>query len=196
MIDEILVQRLVDRDLPATERQECIQRLRTKEQWQQVAVAFLEKQILDETIGSFAGRSDRIAAEVIPVSPSRRPDWPISRFHIRHLVAAVAGAMLLLASGYWIGTGQSSGRVVDRSESISAPATDRATEEKPFLNLTDALARCVTPVPDQFRLDLLQAGFVLNEDEKLTDVVMPFGGTIKMPIRRFDIQFLGASAFQ
>ena len=63
------------------------------------------------------------------------------------------------------------------------------------LALSDALSRCSTPIPDQFRRDMLSAGYVINEDHDIRKVSLPFGGTIEMPVRNFEVQYLGTSAF-
>ena len=188
MNNEILIQRLVDGDLPSSQRSELIAGLKSDGHWKQIAIAFVEKQILDETIGDVAGA---IAGEESRVDPSfRLTGYTARKIRISHFVAAAAASVLLLAFGYWMGTNEREQLVADRNDDLVE--LDRSAP----LELTDALSRCIAPIPERFRLDLLQAGYLLNEDEKLADVSLPFGGTIQMPVRSFDIRYLGASAFQ
>ena len=110
------------------------------------------------------------------------------------LVAALVIGLLSAATGYWLANGiRPSQDPFATGDRIGVPVSQNTGDS---LSLNDALARCSMPIPDRFRLNLLEAGYVVREDEKISDVSLPFGGSIKIPVREVKIEYRGIDTYQ
>ncbi len=191
MINETLLQKLVDRELTPEQRQSFVQSL-GGQQWKTVALAFIENQILDEQIPQIAEDLNRPVKTWMTPSPAKPTVESQNRHHgiwARMLAVAVIG-IICAATGYALATW-----ALPTSDVVATkPVANQETET--LLSLDEALARCAMPIPENFRLDMLEAGYVVTEAEKLSDVSLPFGGTVKIPVRKVRVEYHGIDTYQ
>ncbi len=188
-----LLQRLVDGELSSDERANVIRRLdQHPDDWRRVALEFLHQQLLNQAIGDDVAdhlsasqqTSQQIGAiESKSILPRRLKHYWVNP------IATVAILLLMVSLGYSLAQLANRSTAEDSSVAVQVDAESK-------LSLADALAKCVTPVPDSFRREMLTAGYFLVEDQQLTEVKLPTGDTIEMPIRQFDIHYIGEAAFQ
>ena len=82
-----------------------------------------------------------------------------------------------------------------RNDDQTAPE-EPVSEGRPKLRLAEALARSVKPISMEARRELLKAGYLINEVPQIANVQLPSGQAFEMPVRRFNIQYLGNAAYQ
>ena len=183
-----LIQRLVDSDLSSHERDQLLARADNENLWQPIAMAYMEAQSLDQAFGRL-----RIAEDVEPEAARffslRKPELTNGVNVIWRYGCIAATAAMLLLMLY-------SGSLLSQQTTEKTVAHVEDAIDHRQLNLEEALARSGAPVPERFKLDLLHAGYLLRESNQVADVNLPFGGTVQMPIRKFDIRYLGQAAFQ
>ncbi len=186
-MNEQILRRLIDGELKPEERAQVIQRIdQQPEMWRRVALEFLHGQMLDRALGQHVAHH---IDERPPLRKRPRPDRLVALTPIANRLAMAAVFALMIALGYSLGR-------VGHSPPFRDPEPNHAAIDETELQLTDALAKCVTPVPDSFRRELLMAGYYLAENQRLARVALPTGGTLDMPVRQFDIHYIGQDAFQ
>ena len=185
----ILVQRLVDSDLSPRERNELLNRAGNENLWRSIALAFMEAQSLDQTFGDLKVSED--VEEAARLFPRRKLAFSngVSVLWRYGCIAATAATLLLMLY---------SGSLLNQTttEQTQTIAHAENSHDDRAIDLEEALARSGAPVPERFKLDLLHAGYLLSESNQVADVNLPFGGTVQMPVRKFDIRYLGQAAFQ
>ena len=188
-LDPTKLQMLVDGALDHQQRSDFLRSLDDDfKAWREIAIGFLEKQVLDEALAHCQ------MAEPSLTSSSRQVEAETGPRRVRSAIfwLALAASMLV---GLWLGsilpTGNSPTEIADNSR----PSEDIVVADK-SLPLVDALARSVRPVSLDTQREFLRAGYVLNESHELADVTLPTGDLIQMPIRQFEIKYLGNAAFQ
>ena len=186
---ETLIQRLVDSDLSSDEKNELLKEGDQQQLWKPIALAFLEKQALDHSLGALkASHASPMDFLGVNPDPTETVENGVSAWWRYGCIVATAAALLLM-----LYSGPPS---VSNPSVTSAIAQNKESVNADVLELTEALERSGAPIPEGFRLDLLHAGYLLSESKQVADVNLPFGGTIQMPVRRFDLRYLGQSAFQ
>lgn len=189
---ELQIQQLVDGGLGHSERSKLLLSLENDSPvWRDIALAFVQNQILDETLGLGPVTSPETAQKketsAVNIAPSR--GWTL---------LAIAASLLL---GLWLGSffGDSTTPIAMNPD----PTRQEVKSDPPELNndhdqimLAEALARSVRPVSLDARRAFLKAGYVLDEQEKIADVQLPTGDLIQLPIRQFNVRYLGNAAYQ
>ena len=66
---ERLIQRLVDNELNSDERRNLVDQILAEGDWKYVALCFIEKQILDETLSALDG-SETVPGEHVSANPA------------------------------------------------------------------------------------------------------------------------------
>ena len=187
------LQLLVDGGLNHSERSKLLLSLNNDSPvWRDMALAFVQKQILDE---SLRGLGAATASE-----NDHRSELAVRRSHPTSArgwnFLAIAASLLL---GLWLGS------FFENSTTPMAMNPDSVHQDvnsdPPEINdnqimLADALARSVRPVSLDARRAFLKAGYVLDEQEKIADVQLPTGDMIQLPIRQFNVRYLGNAAYQ
>ena len=197
MNQQVLVQRFVDGDLDAKSRQQFLRQVEQSgdaQAWKQLALAFAEKQILDQSLLALANAEMANAPMSVPKLAGRPNLYSFKKSPLLGIAALILVLLVGYVAGAWSTQLPGSASQLDSGVAVVNRVPD-SIESLP-LALSDALARRAWPIPDDFRRDLLQAGYVLNEDQQLEQVELPFGGTIEVPVRSIDIRFLGQSAYQ
>ena len=191
MNQQTLLQKLVDGELTPEQRESFVNSL-DGSQWKTVALAFVENQILDEQIPHIAPELQPPRKECSAVRPVRLE--PVTGRHRlaegTRVLAVVLLGVLCASIGYAIATWS-----MPSEEHLVTPSGSSVDSKSP-LSLDDALSRCSMPIPENFRLNLLEAGYIVKENETISDVSLPFGGTIKIPIRQVNIEYHGMSTYQ
>ncbi len=190
-MNELTIQRLADGELDANQRAAAIRQLdRCPDQWRKVALELLHRRLLDRAIGHHV--DEQLSACTIGGSDELKSRQSgIARRRLLNPLAMAATVLLMLSLGYWLGQTD-----LRRATVVEHPAILDQLSAESRLSLADALAKCVTPVPDSFRREMLSAGYFVAEDQQLRQVELPTGRTIEMPVRHFNIHYLGNSAFQ
>ncbi len=191
---ETRIQLLADGELPDEMRNQLLRTLDDHPQlWRKVALAFVENQVLEQTFresGDNRRQPENIAIPDIRKSENSLSIW--ETFGVK--LVALAACMLI---GWFIGANLGSSNSV--TEAPDSKIADSAVQVQPVstrLELTDALARSYVPVPADFRKSLLAAGYFLDEKQELAEVSLPNGNLIKLPVRQFNIHYMGSSAYQ
>lgn len=188
---ELQLQQLVDGSLSHSERSNLLLSLGNDSPvWRDLALAFVQKQILDESLGK--------PGAMVTTEPGkvalRKNHAPLSR---GWTYLAIVASLLL---GLWLGSFFESS---NQSPLANQPEVANNTQDpgpseiqNNQIMLADALARSVRPVSLDARRAFLKAGYVLDEQEKIADVQLPTGDLIQLPIRQFNVRYLGNAAFQ
>ena len=189
------IQLLADGELSHDDRRQFLAAIeQDSELWREIAVAFVEKQVLDGALGAAPARLEPKRS-----LPARNSDsnWRALPWWIGIAASLVLG---LLAGALW-NSNSTAPAIAEHSTSIernnerTAP-NDPSSESLPKLRLDEALARSVKPISMEARRELLKAGYLVDEVPQIADVQLPSGQAIKMPVRRFNIQYLGNAAYQ
>ena len=192
MVNETLLQKLVDHELGPEQRKSFIHSLEDHH-WKSVAMAFVEHQILNEQIPSIAAEMNQPLITPSSLTADKKQEAESKRrtsFWNKTLAIVLAG-LICAATGYFVASWSSPDGSTKTTASLDDP-----TSPKNLLSLKEALARCTMPIPEKFRLNLLEAGYVLTEDEKVSDVSLPFGGTVQIPVREVNVEYRGFDTFQ
>ena len=202
--DSLRLQLLVDGQLDHAQRSHWLDTLaHDSNEWRQIALGFVENQILSESLQPVALLTTESPSEKTMKDGHSREQRP----HVsRHTWLAIAGGLLL---GLILGTlvpdpadlpEVAKSVVVDsvnHSDSKSIKATsNEGTETVLNLPLADALARSTTPVSINARRAFLKAGYYVDESQQIANVVLPTGKSIQMPIRHVTVRYLGQNAYQ
>jgi hypothetical protein len=203
--EPLRLQLLVDGKLDHTQRSQWLDSLaKDSDQWRQIALRFVENQILDEAL-----QPDALLATKPPYTkttndrqgPEQRRSLPANVFWL-----AVAGSLLV---GLLLGTLIPDG--ADRPEIAKTVVTEPVvhsdvesmdsgsigrTDTVLNLPLADALARSATPVSINARRAFLKAGYYVDESQQIATVELPTGKSIQMPIRQVTVRYLGQNAYQ
>jgi hypothetical protein len=220
------LQRLVDGELGQVERSAVLSSLADDSiDWKVIALAFIEKQILMEAFSSenwrveSAGRRSENVHSVRGARVAKTDQaWrggSVAR--LRTLLALAAGILLGLGCGwFWIenrmdsnyslGTGNlrdvkgSGDEPIARDDrQNSATQSDDGQKRKSTLTsltLEDALARSGMPISVKTRRELMKHGYVVRESKTPTEVLLPTGIKIEVPVRHIDVDYLGAQTYQ
>ena len=95
-----MLEHLADGELPEAQRRELLSKLdRASGGWRACALAFLEAQCLQESLGGFAGRSARPAPPLV-ARPQRQG---VLARRVQTAVAMAASFLVALGIGWWAG---------------------------------------------------------------------------------------------
>ena len=189
-----MIQKLVDGELSHDARSQWMSGLSDgSETWRELALAFVEKQVIDEAL-------EGITAEVPKafVAPKNQIEETGSQRRARTLIWLVGLTACLLA-GVFIGAqyaAQNSDSVAVKQDINSQPLKQDLQEHDAAIGLADALSRSSSPVPNEFRRALLQAGYSLRDQQTIANVTLPTGGQVELPVRDVDVTYVGLKAFQ
>jgi hypothetical protein len=200
------LQKLVDGELDHQSRSMLLASLSNdSSHWRDIAIAFIEKQIMDEALNSQPAEATRMTNEQSTTQASASSDKAASspidqrRNRIQSLLWA-AGLAACLLVGIFIGSEfqpESETPVSHSSpELIGNKDATKPIAESPSFSLAEALSRSSMPVPREFRRALLKAGYTLEEDQKLTAVDLPTGGKIELPVRNVEVTYVGLNSIQ
>ena len=196
---EITLQLLVDGELSSAERNRFIRSLeQNPARYRRVALAYVEQQVTDEVCRDLVAHNpvenrnvcsdNSLRSNVTAHSKSGRPE-----IHKTIWFVALAASLLL---GVFIGHANN----ISRRQSISKKDVPQqrieAREAGSRNRLADAIAKSPMPIPFEFRNRLLKAGYLISENETFTEVELPVGGTVSIPTRQVEIQYLGLSVYQ
>lgn len=205
-INPLHLQKLVDGELDHRTRSALIAPLsQESSHWREIAIAFVEKQIVDEALNLQPAEVTGIAIDTLAQQPcassnkatSSKTDQRKNRIQSLLWAAGLAACLLV---GIFIGSEIRPETETPLSRSspevlISETASKPISERKPF-SLAEALSRSSIPVPREFRRALLKAGYTLEEDQKLTAVDLPTGGKIELPVRSVQVTYVGLNSIQ
>ena len=190
------IQLLADGELSHDDRRQFLAAIeQDSELWREIAVAFVEKQVLDAALAA-----DQIRLEPNYSLPARNSDSN-NRSALPWWIGIAASLVLGLLAGVLWNSNPTAPSIAQHSTSIvrnndrTAP-NDPASESHPKLRLDEALARSVKPISMEARRELLKAGYLINEVPQIANVQLPSGQAFEMPVRRFKIQYLGYAAYQ
>lgn len=194
-VSEILIQQFADGELGEEARRSVLLQLESNpEQWRGLALAFVEVQLWNQALEEEVAYRQPVSSDLTitansPSSTNQRR--PVLAFALLLVVAASAAIGFLAGNNSVDSEGASSSQteIVRNAPSDVQPAT----AEMPF---EEAVARSVTPVPASFRSRLLQSGYLLDENHKLTAVTLPTGEQFEIPIRQVSVRYLGNAAYQ
>lgn len=202
--DAGLIRRLVDGELDHQSRSQWLAGItHDSPVWREVALAFVEKQLFDEALGTLETEEQPTASvEVVDEKQMSRADN--DSLHRSSAVSWIAG----LAACFLFGSLM--GYILNRQGDVSAMQVIEPVPSKALLvkrsaaettvptpiGLADALSRSASPVPDSFRRALRKAGYSLSDRQRITNVSLPSGGQIELPVRHVDVKFIGISTFQ
>ena len=189
-----MIQKLVDGELSHDARSQWMSGLSDgSETWRELALAFVEKQVIGEALEGIA--------EEVPktfVAPKKQIEETGSQRRARTLIWLVGLTACLLA-GVFIGAqyaAQNSDSVAVKQDINSQPLKQDLQEHDAAIGLADALSRSSSPVPNEFRRALLQAGYSLRDQQTIANVTLPTGGQVELPVRDVDVTYVGLKAFQ
>ena len=189
-----MIQKLVDGELSHNDRSQWMSGLTDgSETWRELALAFVEKQVIGEALEGIA--------EEVPkafVAPKNQIEETGSQRRARTLIWLVGLTACLLA-GVFIGAqyaAQNSDSVAVKQDINSQPLKQDLQEHDAAIGLADALSRSSSPVPNEFRRALLQAGYSLRDQQTIANVTLPTGGQVELPVRDVDVTYVGLKAFQ
>ena len=225
-LDSILLQKLVDNELADLEWQLLLEQLREDpELMADVGRALIEKQMLDREIGSLlagesneftncqsSGRNHEEVRDNRLLNSNDRSAEAVSHKPILRFAQLAASILITLALGFALG--QSVGKQaavaaaensrIETSNDTGTQVDQQTDGPGEFENgnqfdpdrLAEALSRTALPVPDSFRIELLQRGYVVNEEKRFTQIQMPGGRSLGIPTRMVDIEYLGQATIQ
>lgn len=203
----LLIQRLVDGELDHSARSKWLSELsKESASWRELALAFVEKQITDEALRNF---------QIADTPKARNPDRPSkliespstgssssNSLNQRGSVMWILGLAACLLVGVFIGsemtTSSADPVAIQKSDSQKPPRQPVKDSTGPAgtFELADALSRSGAPVPDEFRRALLRAGYSLRDKRTITNVSLPSGGQIELPVRDVHVTYVGLNSFQ
>ena len=120
-------------------------------------------------------------------------------------LAIAAGLCVCLLGGFLVGSNRTKNFATDATRIPVGSHPDRTTDlqtdsvrsnDSDSVELSDALARSVIPIPSKFRHALLKSGYSVSDVSRITEVKLPTGSSIKMPIRQVDIHYVGLNGIQ
>ncbi len=189
------IQQLVDGSLSHSDRSNWLLSLDDDSTaWRDIALEFVQKQILDEALGA-------TGVLLQPTSISEKDIITRSKRPLKPLPAgtwwAIAASLVL---GLWLGSllfsGGPESSVASRSPADRSNLAQPANLDNHQLLLADALARSVNPVSLDARRAFLKAGYVVDEQKTIADVQLPSGDLVQLPVRKFNVQYLGNATYQ
>lgn len=221
----IKIQLLVDGELSHGDRSSFLKTL-ADDDWKSVAIAFVEQQIFSETLGNGIQVEGELSPLRANTAKPGQLGFEITSGNTRlQKSSRVLNCGLVLASlvaGVLIGVfgfaGSDAGAPetqnrrtasvggVDRlgtnpdanSKANSEANTEAnpSTKAKRAYSLSEAMARSTLPIPTGFRREMLKAGYLVSENRETATVDLPIGGSVEIPIRTIEIEFLGLAAYQ
>ena len=216
----IQLQLLIDGELEHSERSRFLASVGSESKgWQKIALAFIERQLLDESFNPYSrystANNNAPLATVAPtesivgivqdnvvngdVALGKANRFAPKRIQLSWWLATSACLLIGLLIGNWSGGSPSISRTTnDNSIDKNANAETGITHADLIrtIPLSEALERSPAPVPIVFRRELMKQGYLVNELARLAKVQLPTGETIEMPIRQVDIWYLGTATFQ
>jgi hypothetical protein len=198
------IEKLVDGELSHADRSSLLDAIPNgSDHWKHIALAFVEKQIFDESMAevfsdSPPSKQHSLAAKSFVSDGEARDDR--MRLHAVRWLAGLAACLLL---GVFIGsslfaTGNFS-LTQNRNPTGIGPATElrpSPAEEANSIGLAEALSRSGSPVPAEFQLALRRAGYSYADEQVMTEVSLPDGGAIEIPVRKVRVEYVGLNSFQ
>jgi len=191
------IQLLVDCELSHDQRRQFLASLEDSSSlWRDLAFAFVEKQILDDSLGSNQSNIETATPLATRQPTPKKQALPL-------WIAIAASLLLGLFAGTWWNNNSTAPTMADGPTAIHSPDTTSATgnesndgQPQLQLQLDEALARSVKPISLRARREFLKAGYLIDEVPQMASVQLPSGQAIKMPIRQFSVQYLGNAAYQ
>lgn len=201
--DKEFIQRLVDGELDHQSRSQWLSSIADDSSlWREVAMAFVEKQLLDEALCTLAFEgetSERIEAATGKQVLGTAND-SLQHRRVASWIAGLAACLLVgLIAGFMLNQNNGTAATqIDDPLPSKALLVNRSVDgsNSSSIELADALSRSVAPVPDEFRRALRKAGYSLSDRQRITNVSLPSGGQIELPVRHVDVKFIGISTFQ
>ena len=210
------IQFLVDGELSNKDRHSFLRSLdETSGGWKQLALAFVEQQLMDEAFAPLASEMKEASREpYVPKAPSVPWNQQVHsfRFWASFITAALVGFLCgvfgmstspntftksqpnITANDLTAGSMDSKdSRKSDQEETRTSGAASPINQP---ISLAEAISRSIHPIPTPFRHEMLKAGYRVFEDQKQATVKLPTGGSIELPIRDVQIKYVGISAFQ
>ena len=212
------MQRLADGELTQEQRARVLRAMPAEAgQWRELALAFVERQILDESLmgteqvgGAPNGSANECTAIRLNVQPDKtlrngrsRPERS-GNWNARALwIAAIAASLLIgIALGNWRANGDSNNSnslAETRVSPTDADRTDIASatqQEHSGMPLAEALSRASYPIPVDLRRELMKCGYLITELDQLSKVQLPTGQLVEMPVRQVAVTYLGNATYQ
>jgi hypothetical protein len=210
------IQRLVDGELPHDRRVRLLENLaRRPNQWRDLAIAFVERQVLDESLLSKVaprlpslevnGVSQSDHAQNIHRLASKPPSKGTHGSRVHRLGRAVTAAACLLI-GFAVGNWRvplphppdGPGVASTAKETLDESADSSQGSDKPIsvIPLADALSRASYPIPVDLRREMMRQGYLITELDRLSKVQLPTGQTVELPVRQVAVTYLGNAAYQ
>ena len=189
------IQLLVDGELSHDDRCQFLSTIdRGSELWCEIAVAFVEKQILDASLGGNPADIETAAPLATRQPTPKKQALPL-------WIAIAASLLLGLLAGTWWNSNTNApsiaeGPTVTRNQDTTTASGNESNGGQPQLQLDEALARSVKPISLQAKRELLKAGYLIDEVPQMASVRLHSGQAIEMPIRQFNVHYLGNAAYQ
>lgn len=189
---------LIDGSLDLAEKNQWLRSLdEDSPVWREIAIGFLEHQVLDQALNDPIQLTTNLPGEKSAAPGLQDATRTSSRSRPRLMWWMALGACVLL--GWSLGSQpldpSPSATNDDFTGQLQSPS-ESSLDKTGRLPLADALARSVQPVSVDTRRAFLKAGYILKERQQLADVELPTGDSIKLPIRQFDVRYLGNATFQ
>ncbi len=187
-----MIQKLVDGELEHQVRSQLLSSLESDSPvWRKIALAFVENQVFAEALR--CPLEQKASRPVEEASEAQHGN--------RRLTVWLAGLAACLMLGFFVGFVLKAKTPPRYSQARfdAVPSVNQGNAEAgdaSNLALADALSRSVVPVPDEFRRALRKAGYSIQDKQTITNVDLPSGGQIELPIRRVNVTFVGLSSFQ
>jgi hypothetical protein len=210
------IQRLVDGELTHDRRARLLENLsRRPIQWRDLAIAFVERQVLDESLSNnVVTRLSSLAVNGVSQGNGRRKverqgsDPKLANAHGRMANqlswAAAAAACLLI--GFVVGNWrvpmprlENEAQVASAANEAldaSAAATKRSAGPAAVIPLADALSRASYPISVDLRREMMRQGYLITELDRLSKVRLPTGQTVELPVRQVAVTYMGHAAYQ
>ena len=180
---EQTIDQLVHGELAWDDRNLVLQQIEeAPEMWRQLAIAFVEKQMLDEAATTYLNQPQ--------AQPTNTKTLPARTHHSPAGMGPLwtaACILLSICAGIWLNTLWSG---------PSRPQPTEVVELDEEVGLEDALARCTGPEVELFRRELLREGILIDQTHDLRNVVLPNGHRVPMRLRGYRVEFLGAATYQ
>jgi hypothetical protein len=196
-VEDRLIDRLVDGELPDAERRALLLQLETEpDGWRRCALAFLEAQSWRETFRPLAAPAREEALPVVPQPRrSRKP-------HSWRPVARLTGLAASLAMAFALGWGLHSGPVENASDAPLArrePAAPAGPEESPQPASQDVAAAPSQPPdlgePPALRDPVIQQweqrGYRAERQSRRISMELQDGRRLEVPVQELRIRYVG-----
>ncbi len=208
------LQRLADGELRQEQRTQILRAMPVDSgHWRELALAFVERQILDESLmgtehigetpSGGAGERPTLRLNIQPVTNftnGRSRQDRSARGSARALWIAAIGASLMIgiALGNWQSRSTSNATgpvaVIPKAQVSPHPAND--VQNPSGMPLAEALSRTTYPIPVDLRREMMKRGYLITELDQLSKVQLPTGQLVELPVRQVAVTYLGNETYQ